>query len=265
MESVMSNYYIELTPSQFRARLAAAPIAYLPLGTLEWHSEHLPLGTDGIISGGFFDALASRVGGIVLPMLFLGPDRVREDGRNPPDIAELQRRYEVSVFPTVVIAAPDGRLIAKHEGFRSPQALAEFLAEAAGVPQSVVARAEAHPDRTRVEVLAHLLATMNHRLTVVANDGTELTAENEPSAELRDAAGRRYPPHLDVVSTSEGGIWWGSRFWMPCERKPPEYTFRRERFWRDAARERAESQAASRDTAEADGARAGEPTETRGT
>jgi len=80
MESVMSNYYIELTPSQFRARLAAAPIAYLPLGTLEWHSEHLPLGTDGIISGGFFDALASRVGGIVLPMLFLGPDRVREDG-----------------------------------------------------------------------------------------------------------------------------------------------------------------------------------------
>ena len=59
-------------------------------------------------------------------------DRVREDGRNPPDIAELQRRYEVSVFPTVVIAAPDGRLIAKHEGFRSPQALAEFLAEAAG-------------------------------------------------------------------------------------------------------------------------------------
>jgi len=76
----MSNYYIDLTPSQFRARLAAAPIAYLPLGTLEWHSEHLPLGTDGIISGGFFDALATRVGGIVLPMLFLGPDRVREDG-----------------------------------------------------------------------------------------------------------------------------------------------------------------------------------------
>src|SRR4029453_15327009 len=59
-------------------------------------------------------------------------DRVREDGRNPPDIAELQRRYEVSVFPTVVIAAPDGRLIAKHEGFRSSEALAAFLAEAAG-------------------------------------------------------------------------------------------------------------------------------------
>lgn len=79
----MSNYYVDLTPTEFRKKLAEAPIAYLPLGTLEWHSEHLPLGTDGIISSGFFNAVANRVGGIVLPMLFHGPDRVKE-GSNPP-------------------------------------------------------------------------------------------------------------------------------------------------------------------------------------
>jgi len=67
--------YAELTPAVFRQRLAAAPIAYLPLGTLEWHGEHLPLGADGLQSQGFFIHLAQRVGGIVLPMLFLGPDR----------------------------------------------------------------------------------------------------------------------------------------------------------------------------------------------
>ncbi len=67
--------YAELTPREFRERLAAAPIAYLPLGTLEWHGEHLPLGSDGIQSQGFFVQLAKRAGGIVLPMLFLGPDR----------------------------------------------------------------------------------------------------------------------------------------------------------------------------------------------
>lgn len=79
MEKVL---YEELTPREFRARLAAAPIAYLPLGTLEWHGEHLPLGADGIQSRGFFEMLARRVGGIVLPMLFLGPDCTREhDGR----------------------------------------------------------------------------------------------------------------------------------------------------------------------------------------
>jgi len=74
--------YAELTPQEFRDRLTEAPIAYLPLGTLEWHGEHLPLGSDGLQSYGFFIGLAREVGGIVLPMLFLGPDRVEEvDGK----------------------------------------------------------------------------------------------------------------------------------------------------------------------------------------
>lgn len=72
--------YAELTPQAFRERIATAPIAYLPLGTLEWHGEHLPLGADGLQSQGFFEHLASEVGGIVLPMLFLGPDRRRDLG-----------------------------------------------------------------------------------------------------------------------------------------------------------------------------------------
>ena len=66
--------YEELRPQEFSDRLAKAPIAYLPLGTLEWHGLHLPLGADGLQSGGFFQILARRVGGIVLPMLFVGPD-----------------------------------------------------------------------------------------------------------------------------------------------------------------------------------------------
>lgn len=66
--------YVELTPQEFKDRLSRAPIAYLPLGTLEWHGRHMPLGADGLISSGFFIVLAKKVGGIVLPMLFLGPD-----------------------------------------------------------------------------------------------------------------------------------------------------------------------------------------------
>ena len=66
--------YEELTPQEFRARLADAPIAYLPLGTLEYHGEYLPLGADGLQARGFFEKLAARAGGIVMPMLFLGPD-----------------------------------------------------------------------------------------------------------------------------------------------------------------------------------------------
>ncbi len=70
--------YERLTPSEFHDRLKKAPIAYLPLGTLEWHSSHLPLGSDSLQSQGFFIKLAQRVGGVVLPPIFLGPDKVRE-------------------------------------------------------------------------------------------------------------------------------------------------------------------------------------------
>lgn len=66
--------YERLTPTAFELRRKAAPVAYLPLGTLEWHGPHLPLGSDHLQSQGFFIQLARRVGGVVLPPLFLGPD-----------------------------------------------------------------------------------------------------------------------------------------------------------------------------------------------
>ena len=73
--------YAKLTPNKFRTRIAEAPIAYLPLGTLEWHSEHLPLGADGLQSFEFMKVLAKEAGGIVLPMLYLGPDTlIMKDG-----------------------------------------------------------------------------------------------------------------------------------------------------------------------------------------
>lgn len=68
--------YEELQPGEFVERINAFPVAYLPLGTLEWHGLHLPLGSDGIQSKGIFELIASEIGGIVLPMLWLGPDSV---------------------------------------------------------------------------------------------------------------------------------------------------------------------------------------------
>ena len=72
--------YTELTPQEFRERIAQASVAYLPLGTLEWHGEHLPLGSDGLQSYYFFQEVAREAGGIVMPMLFLGPDRIKQVG-----------------------------------------------------------------------------------------------------------------------------------------------------------------------------------------
>ena len=71
--------------------------------------------------------IADRVNAGFVPVRIV--DRAREDGRNAPDVDELQRRYEISGFPTLVVAAPDGRLIGKHEGYRNRAALVDFLKE----------------------------------------------------------------------------------------------------------------------------------------
>ena len=59
--------YEELRPEEFIERINNFPVAYLPLGTLEWHGMHLPLGADGLQSKGVFKRLADEIGGIVLP------------------------------------------------------------------------------------------------------------------------------------------------------------------------------------------------------
>jgi len=66
--------YSDLLPYEFRTRLAQRSIAYLPLGTLEWHGEHLPLGSDAIQSEALMMECARRFGGIVMPPIHLGPD-----------------------------------------------------------------------------------------------------------------------------------------------------------------------------------------------
>ncbi len=77
-------------------------------------------------------ALADQVNAAFIPTRVV--DRVREDGRNLPEISELQRRYEIVGFPTIVAASPDGALIAKTDGYRGRDAMARFLEEAAKKP-----------------------------------------------------------------------------------------------------------------------------------
>jgi len=79
------NYY-ELRPHEFRERMAKQPVGYLALGTIEWHGEHNPYGTDSLGTAGIFERAARRFGGIVFPPLFLGPDRIRLE----PDGSFLQ-------------------------------------------------------------------------------------------------------------------------------------------------------------------------------
>lgn len=59
-------------------KIQEMPVAYLPLGTLEWHGPHMPVGLTESSQKELFVRVAEKVG-VVLPMLFMGPDRVFYD------------------------------------------------------------------------------------------------------------------------------------------------------------------------------------------
>lgn len=70
--------YELLRPEELSLRMERLPLAYLPLGTLEWHGRHMPLGSDGLQAHAFMRRCALRYGGVVLPPIWLGPDIIRE-------------------------------------------------------------------------------------------------------------------------------------------------------------------------------------------
>ena len=54
-------------------------------------------------------------------------DRQREDGHNEPAVQELMDRYNVNAFPTVVIAAADGKPRNKGVGYEGRDQFAAFI------------------------------------------------------------------------------------------------------------------------------------------
>jgi creatinine amidohydrolase len=63
--------YERLHPAELRSLTGAAPLAYVPLGPLEFHGEHLPAGVDWFTAHGLCLRAAEQSGGVVLPPLYL--------------------------------------------------------------------------------------------------------------------------------------------------------------------------------------------------
>ena len=61
-----------MLPHQIQAAVAARSVVYLPLGSIEYHRHHLPLGLDGLTAHGICTRAAAASGGVVLPTLWFG-------------------------------------------------------------------------------------------------------------------------------------------------------------------------------------------------
>lgn len=68
--------YHMLRPAQIVARRNECPVAYIPIGTLEWHGVHNPVGADTLQAEGLALLCAQRGGGLVFPPLYYGENRL---------------------------------------------------------------------------------------------------------------------------------------------------------------------------------------------
>ena len=72
--------YELMRPDEVVGARARAPVAYVPIGPLEWHGPHLPLGLDGLHAHEVSVRAAREAGGVVLPTFFAGTETVRPPG-----------------------------------------------------------------------------------------------------------------------------------------------------------------------------------------
>lgn len=70
-----SILFEELLPQELEEIIRLSGIIYLPLGTLEWHSKHLPFGLDAMVSYELCKKACKITGGCVIPPLYFGTDR----------------------------------------------------------------------------------------------------------------------------------------------------------------------------------------------
>lgn len=61
-----------LRPGQIADEMARCPRVWVPLGTIEYHSHHLPVGLDGLQAHGLCLDAAEIAGGLVYPPLWWG-------------------------------------------------------------------------------------------------------------------------------------------------------------------------------------------------
>lgn len=66
----MTKRYGEMRPAELQRAISDIGVAVVPIGALEWHGNHLPLGLDGIVATDFAERLAAKVDGVLLPTYY---------------------------------------------------------------------------------------------------------------------------------------------------------------------------------------------------
>lgn len=70
-----------LRPGELLAIQEKFPVAFQPVGTLEWHGRQNPIGCDAIKAERLCLETAKRIGGVVMPTIYFATDAYRDVGK----------------------------------------------------------------------------------------------------------------------------------------------------------------------------------------
>lgn len=144
-----------LRPDEILREMRQTPVAYLPLGLLEWHGPHLPLGVDALNAETVCKLAADDSGGLVWPAQYFGTERERD-----PDLLDAlgfeRDAYIVGMdFPANSLPSP----------YASEEAFALIVREQfrmiAQMGFKVIIAVSGHGATNQLETLKRLAAEFN--------------------------------------------------------------------------------------------------------
>jgi creatinine amidohydrolase len=151
----MSYQIQHLRPDQVLAILKEKPVAYWPLGLVEWHGPHLPFGVDAFNAEAVAIRVAETIGGLVFPVTYLGTERER-----PPDLLDWlgfsAEEWVVGMdFPTNSLPS----MYAREDIFAIT--MRENLRLMAAYPLRLIVIITGHAATNQIETLERLAAEFN--------------------------------------------------------------------------------------------------------
>lgn len=95
--------YEEMLPHEFEKALKEFPVAYVPVGSLEWHGRHMALGNDTIKAHGILVNVAKKYGGVVVPGTYWGHMGAWKLGCHPGLSPDTTDRLFTEIFKGLVV------------------------------------------------------------------------------------------------------------------------------------------------------------------
>jgi len=176
----MKVRYEEMLPHEVVAAREAFPVAYLPIGGVEWHGEHNCLGLDTVKIHALAIKCAEAHGGIVMPALFWGEPRqthLMEANHDPQGRIAGKMGLPLENFAPGYMKALD---LAEDE--RYVRLLVHLLFELQSLGFKVIVIMAGHyPLLNHAEAAIHLYR-MQGRAKAWACTGYELVREEIPEA-----------------------------------------------------------------------------------